>query len=150
MSRVQLAINVTDIDKAVAFYSRLFGTAPAKVKPGYANFAIADPPLKLVLFEGTEGATLNHLGGGGDGRRGRSGGTAAARGRPGNDRGRGYRLLPRREDRNLALRPRRHALGVVRQVGRRRPAPQDGRQQPVRRGVHDLLLVNGAALLGYS
>ncbi len=62
MSRVQLAINVTDLDKAVAFYSRLFGTAPAKVKPGYANFAIADPPLKLVLFEGPEGATLNHLG----------------------------------------------------------------------------------------
>ena len=62
MSRVQLAINVTDVDKAIAFYSRLFGTAPAKVKPGYANFAIADPPLKLVLFESQEGATLNHLG----------------------------------------------------------------------------------------
>ena len=62
MSRVQLAINVTDLDKAIAFYSRLFGAAPAKVKPGYANFAIADPPLKLVLFEGPEGATLNHLG----------------------------------------------------------------------------------------
>ena len=62
MSRVQLAINVTDLDKAIAFYSRLFGTPPAKVKPGYANFAIADPPLKLVLFEGEEGATLNHLG----------------------------------------------------------------------------------------
>ena len=62
MSRVQLAINVTDLDKAIVFYSRLFDTAPAKVKPGYANFAIADPPLKLVLFEGREGATLNHLG----------------------------------------------------------------------------------------
>ena len=62
MSRVQLAINVTDLDKAIAFYSRLFDTAPAKIKPGYANFAIADPPLKLVLFEGPEGATLNHLG----------------------------------------------------------------------------------------
>ena len=62
MSRVQLAINVTDLDRAIAFYSRLFGTPPAKVKPGYANFAIADPPLKLVLFEGPEGATLNHLG----------------------------------------------------------------------------------------
>ncbi|MYK87236.1 MAG: glyoxalase/bleomycin resistance/dioxygenase family protein, partial [Acidobacteria bacterium] len=59
MSRVQLAINVTDLDKAIAFYSRLFDTAPAKVKPGYANFAIADPPLKLVLFESREGATLN-------------------------------------------------------------------------------------------
>ncbi len=62
MSRLQLAINVTDLDKAVEFYSRLFDTAPAKVKPGYANFAIAEPPLKLVLFEGPEGATLNHLG----------------------------------------------------------------------------------------
>ena len=62
MSRLQLAINVTDLDRAVEFYSRLFDTAPAKVKPGYANFAIADPPLKLVLFEGPEGATLNHLG----------------------------------------------------------------------------------------
>lgn len=62
MSRLQLAINVTDLDKAVEFYSRLFDTAPAKVKPGYANFAVVDPPLKLVLFEGPEGATLNHLG----------------------------------------------------------------------------------------
>ena len=56
MSRVQLALNVTDIDKAVDFYSKLFATEPAKRKPGYANFAIADPPLKLVLFEGPEGA----------------------------------------------------------------------------------------------
>ena len=62
MSRLQLAINVTDLEKAIEFYSRMFGATPAKVKPGYANFAIADPPLKLVLFEGPEGATLNHLG----------------------------------------------------------------------------------------
>ena len=62
MSRLQLAINVTDLDKAVEFYSRLFTTTPLKVKPGYANFAIANPPLKLVLFEGPEGATINHLG----------------------------------------------------------------------------------------
>ena len=62
MSRLQLAINVTDIAEAIEFYSRLFDTAPAKVKPGYANFAVADPPLKLVLFEGPEGATINHLG----------------------------------------------------------------------------------------
>ena len=48
--------------QAVDFYSKLFGTEPAKRKPGYANFAIADPPLKLVLFEGAEGGTLNHLG----------------------------------------------------------------------------------------
>lgn len=63
MSRVQLALNVPDLDEAVAFYSRLFATGPSKRKPGYANFAIADPPLKLVLFEhaGAE-SRLNHLG----------------------------------------------------------------------------------------
>jgi catechol 2,3-dioxygenase-like lactoylglutathione lyase family enzyme len=60
---VQLALNVSDIDAAVAFYSKLFGTEPAKRRPGYANFAIAEPPLKLVLIEGVAGAgTLNHLG----------------------------------------------------------------------------------------
>jgi len=62
MSRLQLAINVSDLDAAIGFYSRLFGTGPAKVKPGYANFVVADPPLKLVLFEGAEGGTINHLG----------------------------------------------------------------------------------------
>ncbi len=68
MSRVQLALNVSDIEEAVEFYSKLFSTEPAKRQPGYANFAIADPPLKLVLIEdvsarghGTVGA-LNHLG----------------------------------------------------------------------------------------
>lgn len=63
MSRVQLALNVSDLDEAVAFYSKLFRTEPAKVRPGYANFAVAEPPLKLVLIEGVaEGGTLNHLG----------------------------------------------------------------------------------------
>jgi catechol 2,3-dioxygenase-like lactoylglutathione lyase family enzyme len=64
MSRVQLSINVSDFDAAVAFYSRLFGTAPAKLRPGYANFAIDDPPLKLVLNSPGNGAggTINHLG----------------------------------------------------------------------------------------
>lgn len=62
MARVQLALNVSDIDEAVDFYSTLFATEPAKRKPGYANFAIADPPLKLVLIEGEGGGTLNHLG----------------------------------------------------------------------------------------
>jgi catechol 2,3-dioxygenase-like lactoylglutathione lyase family enzyme len=63
MSRVQLALNVSDLDAAVDFYGRLFGSEPAKRRPGYANFAIAEPPLKLVLIEGvgTPG-TLNHLG----------------------------------------------------------------------------------------
>jgi catechol 2,3-dioxygenase-like lactoylglutathione lyase family enzyme len=68
MSRVQLAINVSDLDEAVAFYSRLFDAEPAKRRPGYANFAIADPPLKLVLMEDEEArghgiaGALNHLG----------------------------------------------------------------------------------------
>jgi catechol 2,3-dioxygenase-like lactoylglutathione lyase family enzyme len=63
MSRVQLALNVNDIDEAVSFYTKLFGTEPAKRKPGYANFAIAEPPLKLVLLENPgQGGTLNHLG----------------------------------------------------------------------------------------
>jgi catechol 2,3-dioxygenase-like lactoylglutathione lyase family enzyme len=62
MSRLQLALNVDDIDAAVDFYEILFGTPPAKRRPGYANFAIADPPLKLVLFEASETGTLNHLG----------------------------------------------------------------------------------------
>jgi catechol 2,3-dioxygenase-like lactoylglutathione lyase family enzyme len=61
--RLQLALNVTDLDEAVDFYTRMFGVEPAKTKPGYANFAIADPPLKLVLFEGEgAGGTINHLG----------------------------------------------------------------------------------------
>jgi len=63
MSRVQLALNVNDIDEAVGFYTRLFGTEPAKRRPGYANFAITEPPLKLVLLENPgQGGTLNHLG----------------------------------------------------------------------------------------
>jgi len=63
MSRVQLALNVDNVDDAVAFYTKLFGTGPAKRRAGYANFAIAEPPLKLVLLENAgQGGTLNHLG----------------------------------------------------------------------------------------
>jgi catechol 2,3-dioxygenase-like lactoylglutathione lyase family enzyme len=62
-SRLQLALNVNDIGEAVAFYSKLFGTEPAKQRPGYANFAITEPPLKLVLLENPgQGGSLNHLG----------------------------------------------------------------------------------------
>ena len=61
--RLQLALNVADLDAAVDFYTRMFGVGPAKTKPGYANFAIDQPPLKLVLFEGAgESGTINHLG----------------------------------------------------------------------------------------
>src|ERR1700744_5230541 len=63
MSRAQLALNVDDLDEAITFYSALFDTTPAKVKPGYANFAVAETPLKLVLIENPgHGGTLNHLG----------------------------------------------------------------------------------------
>ena len=63
MSRVQLAINVDNLDEAIVFYSKLFATQPAKTRPGYANFAITDPPLKLVLFENPgDGGSINHLG----------------------------------------------------------------------------------------
>jgi hypothetical protein len=63
MSRAQLALNVDDLDEAITFYSKLFNTSPAKVKPGYANFAIVEPPLKLVLLENPgKGGTINHLG----------------------------------------------------------------------------------------
>jgi catechol 2,3-dioxygenase-like lactoylglutathione lyase family enzyme len=68
MARLQLALNVSNLNEAIAFYTKLFGSAPAKVQPGYANFSLSDPPLKLVLMEepgrrglGVAGA-LNHLG----------------------------------------------------------------------------------------
>jgi hypothetical protein len=63
MSRVQLALNVDDLDEAIMFYAKLFNTGPTKVKPGYANFSLAEPPLKLVLIENRgHGGSLNHLG----------------------------------------------------------------------------------------
>jgi len=64
VSRVQLALNVADLDEAISFYSKLFATEPAKVRPGYANFAVADPPLKLVLIADAAQVpgSLNHLG----------------------------------------------------------------------------------------
>lgn len=63
MSRVQLALNVDNLDEAITFYRKLFRTEPAKVRPGYANFAVAEPPLKLVLLENPgQGGSLNHLG----------------------------------------------------------------------------------------
>lgn len=63
MSRLQLALNVSNLDEAVDFYSKFFKTEPAKIRPGYANFAITEPPLKLVLFENAgDPGTINHLG----------------------------------------------------------------------------------------
>ena len=63
MSRVQLALNVENLEESISFYSTLFNTASAKVKPGYANFAVAEPPLKLILTENPgQGGSINHLG----------------------------------------------------------------------------------------
>ena len=63
MSRLQLALNVSNLDEAVDFYSKFFKTEPTKLLPGYANFAITEPPLKLVLFENSgDPGTINHLG----------------------------------------------------------------------------------------
>ena len=63
MSRLQLAIDVANLDEAIEFYSRMFSSEPSKVRPGYANFTIEEPPLKLVLFEDIEnGGSINHLG----------------------------------------------------------------------------------------
>ncbi|TDC95060.1 glyoxalase/bleomycin resistance/dioxygenase family protein [Saccharopolyspora aridisoli] len=64
MSRLQLALRVGDLERSISFYSKLFGAEPAKRRPGYANFAIAEPPLKLVLIEGEagQGTVMDHLG----------------------------------------------------------------------------------------
>lgn len=63
MSRIQLALNVSDLEESIDFYSKLFKSTPAKVRPGYANFAIDEPPLKLVLIEGAGSpGSINHLG----------------------------------------------------------------------------------------
>jgi catechol 2,3-dioxygenase-like lactoylglutathione lyase family enzyme len=63
MSRIQLALNVDDLEASIAFYAALFGAQPAKTRPGYANFALTEPPLKLVLIENTgHGGSINHLG----------------------------------------------------------------------------------------
>lgn len=63
MSRIQLALDVDDVEAATAFYTRLLGVPPSKTRPGYANFAVAEPPLKLVLLENPgRGGGLNHLG----------------------------------------------------------------------------------------
>jgi catechol 2,3-dioxygenase-like lactoylglutathione lyase family enzyme len=65
MSRIQLALRVSDLEGSIAFYAKLFGAQPAKRRPGYANFAVAEPPLKLVLIQGEDGqasTALDHLG----------------------------------------------------------------------------------------
>ena len=150
MSRLQLAINVTDLEKAIEFYSKMFGATPAKVKTGYANFAIADPPLKLVLFEGPGGGDPQssrgrgrHRGGGPVGRGAPEHGRARDHGR------RRHRLLLRREDGDLDQRSRWRALGVVHQIGGCRAAPRHYASQPSahrrkRPHIHDVLLLSSS------
>ena len=122
-SRLQLALNVTDIDAATAFYRDLFGVEPAKQRPGYANFEIPDPPLKLVLFHNPDATSpLNHLGV----EVATPAEVVAAAGRftaaglhSHDDRSRP--LLPRRAGQGVGRRPRRAAgrLGVLHRLGRR-------------------------------
>ena len=137
MSRVQLALNVSDIEEAVEFYTKLFGTGPAKRQPGYANFAITEPPLKLVLMEDTSGrgtgivGALNHLGVEVE----TTDEVAAATGRLSDDgdRDRGPRaddLLLRRPGQGVGQRPRRRSLGVL-----HRPRRRLGRDRHRRRRV---------------
>ena len=132
--RLQLALNVADLDEAVEFYTKMFGVGPAKTKPGYANFAIDQPPLKLVLFEGAgrdrhdqPPRRRDRDRRRGDGRRGPPVGL-----RPRDHRRRRHRVLLRREDRDLGPRPRRHTLGVVRQARRHRAAPERRDRHPHR------------------
>ena len=116
MSRVQLALNVSDLDAAVAFYCRLFATEPAKVRPGYANFAIADPPLKLVLIVGTGApGSLNHLGVEVES-------TTRSRPRSGDWRTRGSQPSPRTKSR-VATRYRTRCGSTARMQNRGRSTP---------------------------
>ena len=151
MSRVQLALNVADIDEAVVFYSKLFGTEPAKRRPGYANFAVADPPLKLVLIENAEApaGTLNHLGVEVESADdvGRRPGPALGRGTAHRGRGAGELLL-RHPGQGVGGRPGRRALGDLHRAGRCRRRrhqlaggrPERGRvlRQPARSRRHRL------------
>ena len=127
MSRVQLALRVADLDAAVDFYSRLFDTAPAKRRPGYANFAIAEPPLKLVLLEGEPGepTRMDHLGVEVPTTDEVTAATAPARRRRSRDAGRGqHHLLLRRPGQGLGDRPRRGAVGGLHRDRRRPPRPR--------------------------
>ena len=125
MSRLQLALNVSDLEAAVAFYSAMFGVEPHKRRPGYANFAIAEPPLKLVLIEtseatadGTAGA-LNHLGVEvGPPTEVVTAAAALHRGRPRRLRRERHDLLLRPAGQGVGARPRRRAVGGLHRQGR--------------------------------
>jgi catechol 2,3-dioxygenase-like lactoylglutathione lyase family enzyme len=116
VARVQLALNVSDLDAAVDFYSRLFATEPAKRYAGYANFAIADPPLKLVLIESP--AARGNGGGSDDSRRGASDQRSPLRCRHDDRRAGVDHLLLRRPGQGLGQRSGRRTLGVLHGPGR--------------------------------
>lgn len=137
MSRVQLALRVGDLEGSIGFYSKLFGTGPAKRRPGYANFAVAEPALKLVLLEGEPGqaTVLDHLGV--EVESAEQVGSAAGRlmrRRPRNpDRDR-HHLLLRRPGQGVGARAGAGAVGGLRRQGRRGE----------RGAVRGLLLLSGA------
>ena len=141
MARVQLALNVSDLDAAIDFYSKLFASTPAKVRPGYANFAIADPPLKLVLIETPEGrgsgmgGALNHLGVEMQDSEevGRATNRLSGDGLATTEEHETHLLL-RRAGQGVGGGPRRHAVGGLHRAGRR---PGGGR---VVRGRHQQVL----------
>ena len=133
MARVQLALNVTDLDAAVEFYSSLFGTGPAKRRPGYANFAIATPPLKLVLIEDRAGredgvaGALNHLGIEVEtADEVRDAARRLADERSGPDGPGRHHVLLRRAGQGLGQRSRRCSLGGLHGAGRRRRSHRHG------------------------
>src|SRR3954466_9356121 len=128
MSRVQLALNVADLDTAIGFYTKLFGTAPAKVRPGYANFAVANPPLKLILIAGDgEPGGLNHLGvevesteqvAAAQQRLAGAGPPAAGRAGPADRQERRGRVLLRGAGQGVGRRTRRRAVGDLHRARR--------------------------------
>ena len=121
-SRIQLALNVRDIEAATTFYADMFGVPPAKQRPGYANFVVADPPLKLVLFEnaGRPSRAQPPRSGGRLERRRRRGHPPLRRRRPGAHHRRGRRVLPRRPGQGVGRGTGRTArrLGVLHRAGR--------------------------------
>lgn len=151
-SRVQLALRVPDLTASVAFYTKLFGTEPAKLRDGYANFAIAEPPLKLVLIEGTAGEStrMDHLGVEVDSTEAvRTATTRLTEGRPAHGPGERHHLLLRRPGQGLGPRPRPGTLGGVRRQVRRRH-PDQAADEPLLRHPdhHESLLLTPSTPAG--
>lgn len=119
MSRAQLALRVSDLEASITFYSKLFGTEPAKRREGYANFAIAEPPLKLVLIEGEpdQETRLDHLGVEVETTEQVTATTGRLKDKPRDVRGERHLLLLRRPGQGLGPRTRPGALGGLRRQG---------------------------------